>query len=64
MVRDEYPAPEGEEREEEMIREVVQPREDDDGNADEQMVCAEDDEYSNDLNECLVDDVYSTDVGE
>lgn len=64
MVRDEYPAPEEEVKEEEMVQEIVQPQENNLANADEQMELAEGENHSNGTGRSLECDVFSDDIGE
>ncbi|XP_032679244.1 UPF0184 protein AAEL002161-like [Odontomachus brunneus] len=63
MVRNEYPAPEEEVKEEEMVQEIVQPQENNQDNADEQMELAEDEDYSNGIGRSLEYDMFSDDIG-
>ncbi|XP_012225644.1 bublin coiled-coil protein [Linepithema humile] len=62
MVRDEYPAPEEKEKVEDMD-ETVQPEENNQENANEEMECVEDEEYSNDISDSFEEDMYSADTG-
>lgn len=61
MVRDEYPVPKEEKKEEDM-EEIVQTEENNADNVNEEMEYAEDEEHSDDINRCLEEDVYS-DIG-
>ncbi|EFN80953.1 UPF0184 protein AAEL002161 [Harpegnathos saltator] len=63
MVRNEYPAPEKEIKEEEMVQEIVQPQENNQDNADEQMEFAEGEDYSSTTGRSLEFDVFSDDIG-
>lgn len=63
MVKDEYPAPEEEVKEEEMVQEIVQPQENNQNNVDEQMELVEDEDYSNATGRSLEYDVFSDDIG-
>ncbi|KAL6440167.1 hypothetical protein ACFW04_003042 [Cataglyphis niger] len=60
MVRDEYPVPKEEKKDDDM-EEIVQPEENHADNVNEEMD-AEDEEHSDDINRCLEEDVYS-DIG-
>ncbi|KAM0731812.1 Bublin coiled-coil protein [Formica fusca] len=61
MVRDEYPVPQEEKKEEDM-EEIVQTEENNPDNINEEMEYTEDEEHSDDINRCLEEDVYS-DIG-
>lgn len=60
MVREEYPTPE-EERKEEDIEEIIQPEENNPDNVNEEMECTEEEEHADDINRRL-EDAYS-DIG-